>query len=788
MLKNSEDKWIGKWITSDFAMVSHEPEFSLADMFGGKKAPTPKPIDERLHAPVIFKKVFNVEKFISSAKLEITSQGLYQAYLNGKKISDAIFTPDYTQYQKYLQYQTYNVRDLLVDGENVLTVVVADGWYAGRIAVSGMSCQFGDQLALLADLTIKYTDQSKLKIGTDESFSVGTGKWKYSDIAIGEKQDFRSRNILNTSALFSNDAKIIRADYKRLSPQMGPQVKKMKILKAKKVWQEDNCLIVDFGQVIAGRIRLTANFKAGIDVKIEHSEALDQDGHFFKNIIGRNKDQEDHVIGNGELETFEPDFTFHGFRYIRITNLAKTDIQEVKAIVIFSNMKRTGEISTSDKRINRLLKNIKWSQRGNMLSIPTDCPQRERVGWTGDMQVFAPASTFYYNTEDFIRRWLKSVRIDQLKNGEIIDYSPAPKDFYQSTLDFKGSLSSAGWSDAIIMVPWALYQRYGHENVLKENYDAMVKWHNYSRKSAAGDKLGNDRYIWDTTFHYGDWMFPSMMIGNPNPMKSAELTKNVVATAFLAHSSELLAKISNILGEDGNRYTEYANKVKRAFTEKFFRNGKLTSDYQGCYVLALAFDMVSDRNIRQQLLDRLVELIHSNRDCLDTGFLSVPYLLDVLVDNGKSELAKQLFLQNKCPSWLYEIDHGATTIWESWAGIQPDGKVGTFSFNHYAMGCVIDWFIRKVVGLNVIKPGFKEVEINPRFKDLVKDFQMNYLSENGLFTIKLENGEYEFTIPENCQAVVCPSDDSQFLREYSNASVKNSRIIVSAGTYHWKLN
>lgn len=785
MNKNSENEWVGKWISADFAKVSEEPKFSLADMFSGKKAPAPRPVEERLHAPLIFKKIFSLDKPVNSAKLAITAQGIYQAYLNGKKIGDAIFTPDYTQYQKYLQYQTYDIKNLLVKGRNVFAVVVADGWYAGRIAVSGASCQFGNQLALLADLTIEYADNSKVKIGTDKTFSVGTGKWKYSDIFIGEKQDLRIKNELTEIAPFSEKAKIIEADYQRLSAQTGSQVKKMQTLAVKKIWQEGNKLIADFGQVIAGRVRITAYFKKGADIKIEHSETLDQDGHFFKNIIGRNKDQEDHVIGDGSLATFEPDFTFHGFRYIRITNLEQAAIQELKAIVIFSDMKRTGAIGTSDIRINRLLQNIKWSERGNMLSIPTDCPQRERVGWTGDMQIFAPASTFYYDTESLIRRWLKNVRIDQQKDGEIIDYSPAPEDFYQSTLDFKGTLSSAGWGDAIVMVPWTLYQRYGHKEVLEENYQAMKRWHDYCVKSAAGDKKGNDRYIWNTTFHYGDWMFPSMMMRDPNPMKSAEVTKDLVATAFLAHTSELFAKISKVLGEKDKVYVEYANKVKTAFAEKFVKKGKLTCDYQGCYVLALAFEMVADGKVKKQLLSRLVELIHNNNDCLDTGFLSVPYLLDVLVDNEEVDLAKKLFLQDKCPSWLYEVDHGATTIWESWAGIQPDGKVGTFSFNHYAMGCVLDWFIRKVVGLKATKPGFKEVEIRPRFKDLVSDFEMRYLSENGQFTIKFKNGEYEFVIPEGCTAVVYPPNSSQFLKDYSEAQAQNSEIFVNSGTYHW---
>ena len=414
-------------------------------------------------------------------------------------------------------------------------------------------------------------------------------------------------------------------------------------------------------------------------------------------------------------------------------------------------MKRTGQLKTSNPKVNQLLSNIFWSQKGNMLSIPTDCPQRERVGWTGDMQVFAPAATFFLDTEDFIQRWLKNVRISQSEAGEIADYAPLPKDAKTSTLT--GSYSSAGWGDAIIMVPWTLYERYGNQQVLVDNYDAMLKWFHYSKESAAGNKMGDSRYIWDTKFHYGDWMFPSFMMEEPNPMRTSEVTKDLVATAFLAHSAQLLAKISEVLGKSGAVFNDYADKVKKAFTKHFVtESGRLTADYQGCYVLALAFEMVP-KSIEHGLIKELVAKIIANGKRLDTGFVSVPYLLDVLCRFGETTLAYELFFQESCPSWFYEVNQGATTIWESWAGIQPDGKVGTFSFNHYAFGCVLDWIIRETVGLKSLEPGYQSICIRPSV-EIVEDFDFRYQSVSGEIIIEKIGKDWSVSLPEDMPVTI----------------------------------
>lgn len=751
-MRNTRESWHGRWISTDFATVSQEPEFTLEEMFSGKIKPQ-KPIEERLHPSVYFKKGFKVSKSVCKARLIITCQGIYQAYLNGKKVTEAIFTPDYTDYNDFLMYQTYDVTDLLVEGMNILAIEVADGWYAGRISVQGGSAQFGEKLALLADLEIDFVDGDKIFVGTDETFTSGTGKHCYADIQIGEKQDFRLDSDWKTS-LDELPEKVfeIEADYKRLAPQEGPQVYRKQFLAPKKIWHESKSIVVDFGQVIAGRIRLESYLAKGQEIILEHAEVLDDEGKFFKNIIGRNKDATDIFIGNGKREVMEPDFTFHGFRYVKITGLEEISADAIQAIAIYSDLPETGHFLTSNSLVNQLLSNILWSQRGNMLSIPTDCPQRERVGWTGDMQVFAPSSTFYMDTNAFIRRWLRSVRINQRSNGEILDYSPAPADA-QKSVAFTGSYSSAGWGDAIIMVPWTLYERYGDITVLEENYDAMLKWFDFERKSAARGKKGEACYIWDTKFHYGDWMFPSFMMDNPNPMKTAEVTKDIVATMFLAHSAELLANISEIIGKDGKPFKDYCQKVKTAFSHYFITTkNQLCSDFQGCYVLALAFHMIPE-HIKSDFVTRLVEKIHENGDRLDTGFLSIPYLLDVLCENGYQELAKTIFFQDACPSWFYEVKQGATTIWESWAGIHPDGKVGAFSFNHYAFGCVLDWMIRETVGLHIRKSGYRAITIKPSV-EIVENFNFNFKSPQGSISIIKVGKDWKITVPKAIEMIV----------------------------------
>ena len=516
--------------------------------------------------------------------------------------------------------------------------------------------------------------------------------------------------------------------------------------------------MVDFGQVIAGRVTLDCVLGEGQELMLRHAEALDAEGRFFENIVGRNKDQRDSFVGRGRRELMEPAFTFHGFRYVCIESWDEAlqgifDPTCVEAHAIWASMTRTGRMVTSDARLNRLLENVLWSARGNLINVPTDCPQRERMGWVGDALIFAPTAAFLYDVDAHMRQWLASVRADQLPDGQILDYSPAPRAIMGST-EFLGALSSAGWGDAIVHVPWTLWQRCGDRTALEDNYEAMCVWHDFCVASAAGEapavpggelppvKEGDDRYIWDTKFHYGDWMFPSYMMGPnaPGPVATAKATADLCATAYLVHTSDVLAQVAELL-DDAARANEcraYAANVRRAFRGRFVRDGGLLDrEFQGCYVLALAFDLFPEDQ-RQAAADHLAQMVVDNGNLLDDGFLGMPHLMDVLCRWGHADVAEALLLQDGCPSWLYGVDRGATTIWESWANVAPDGTVGTYSFNHYSFGCVADWMVRHVGGFAPTAPGYREILVAPHPVGDLSFCRTSFESVHGPFHVDWE--------------------------------------------------
>lgn len=724
------ENWLAGWIEPKQKEVVEEEFITVAEMFSGDLSE--KSLEEKskdLHPPQLLRRSFITEKNIKKARLYITSHGIYKLEINGKRVGNIEFAPDFTAYNVHLQYQTYDVTHLIEKGDNVLGVVLADGWYTGRIQLTGHSCQFGSKLGVLLQLEMEYEDGTKECIKSDENFVSSPGPWQYADLFIGEKYDARLEHDYWSCSEFNaiNWSKVTQADYslENLTAQYGPSVKAIEELVPCDIHrEEDGAQIIDFGQIIAGRIQMKMNVPRGTMIYMEHSEVLDQDGKFFMNIMGRNKHQTDIYIAKGSgNETYEPSFVFHGFRYVRVTGHSH-DIQkeDIKAIVLYSDMEDTGKFECSDDRLNQLQQNIQWSQKTNMLSIPTDCPQRERAGWTGDIQVFAPTATFNMDVNSFLTRWLIDVRKEQFPDGQIANFIPTGKTYVAETLAMGGELSSAGWGDAIIIVPWILYERYGDKRILEENFEAMINWMNYVRRTAETESpdhleykdpicLERQKYLWNTGFHFGDWLIPSIK----NPMESAIRTKELVATCFYANSTYLLANISEILGKTdlACTYKELNKKIRKAFEEEYIDyNGRIISHFQGIYILALQMNMVSDQK-RPLVVKHLVDLIKENGYKLDTGFLSVPYLMDVLCQEGHAAIAYRLLYQTECPSWLYEVENGATTIWESWSAIEPDGTVGYMSFNHYAFGCVGDWLYRHIAGIKPDKPGYKMSIIEP---------------------------------------------------------------------------
>ena len=737
-----EREWAGKWIEPKQELVTEEPEFSLAQMFRGAPLPPQAPVEERLHPTRLLRRALETCGQVARATLRMTARGLYQAFIDGASVTDAVLLPGFTSYHKDLRYQEFDVTALFAEpGAHVWAAELADGWWAGRVAVQGQSAQWGDRLQLLCELDLVYADGSCEVVGTDGRFVSAPGSRVYADIQIGEKRDLRLEQDGWMLPGFDAAAwtpvtvtdEVPGAGEPAILPQEAPLARVQAKLASAGWWREDDAIVVDFGQVIAGRVALECLLGDGQELTLRHAESLDVDGRFFDNIVGRNKDQRDVFVGRGRTEHLEPAFTFHGFRYVRIEGWDETlqgsfDPSRIVAHAIWVDMPRTGRMVTSNARLNHLLENVLWSARGNLINVPTDCPQRERMGWVGDALIFAPTAAFFYDVGALMRQWLASVRADQLADGQVLDYSPAPRAIMGSA-EFLGALSSAGWGDAIVLVPWTLWQRYGDLDALQDNYQAMCAWHDFSVASAAGEapaipdgeapspKQGDDRYIWDTKFHYGDWMFPSYMMGPdaPGPVATAKATADLCATAYLAYTSDVLAQVAELLG-DATRAAEcraYASNVRRAFQARFVRgSGLLDREFQGCYVLALAFDLLPEGQ-RQAAADHLAQMVRDNDMRLDVGFLGIPHLMDVLCQWGHTDMAEALLFQDACPSWLYEVDRGATTIWESWANVAPDGTVGTYSFNHYSFGCVADWMSRHVGGLAPIKPGYEEILVSP---------------------------------------------------------------------------
>lgn len=674
-----------------------------------------------------------VKKGVKKARIYMTAHGVYRLEVNGKRPDDREFAPDNTSYDKVLQYQTYDVTELLNEGKNVAGIILGDGWWCGRVGATGDSCQYGGTLGVLFQAEIEYEDGS-IETVTSENAVSSTGPIIFSDIFVGEKYDARKEMPgWSTSEFDDRDWKpVIPKVYSldNLTGQYGDPVRPIKIMQPKEILHTPSGeIVLDVGQVLAGQIEITLEAQGGEIIKLEHTEVLDENGNYYNNILGVNKEQTEFYIAREGKQTYRPFFSYHGFRYVRITGWnGEPDIKDFTVYVLSSEMKDIGNFITSNEKINQLQSNIWWSQVSNTLSIPTDCPQRERAGWTGDIMAFSPTMAFNRQSDAFLTRWMKCVRAEQLPDGAVPMIVPYLK-AYKSVSHIFGSETSCGWGDAVIIVPMAVYKAYGDKRILEENYDAMGKWMKYIDDRAKNhhpeeyeewdeEHKRRSRYLWNTDFHYGDWLVPSMVLGNPDGgamVETAFKTKGIVAPAYYAYSARSMAAVAKALGKekDASAYQKLYEKIREAFIEEYVKDdGTIETDLQGIYVIALKNDLVSDE-VRPRMIAHLRKLIEDNRGCLDTGFLSILFLMDVMCENDSRDMAYQLLYQNRCPSWLYEVEHGATTMWESWGAIGEDGSVSTYSYNHYAFGCIGEWLYREIGGLQAADPGYKKIRIAP---------------------------------------------------------------------------
>ena len=730
------------------------------------------------HPAVMMYRRFVLPDAIQKARIYMTAHGIYEFYINGVLASDVMLAPEFTTYDKVLKYQVYDVSALLKTGENVILVTIADGWYKGKITY-GCGCDYGDNPGLLLEMDVLCADGSMHKINSDENWLFSyDGPIRRADLYNGQTVDARF-NIAGfaTEEMDAKDWKTVHVaeqDMSVLAAQADAPIRNLCELDAARVFVNGKGeTIVDFGQGFAGHIRVSGiSGEAGTEIIFEHTEELDKDGNFIYPFMDGVQQQKDIYIlsGKGE-EDFEPTMTYHGFRYVRVTSVQNLDWkkEQFKGIVVGTDNVMAGDFSCSDERLNRLQKNIFWSQRSNMVGIPTDCPTREKAGWTGDVYVYCRTSCFNQDLMAFYEEWLKSVRAEQLENGGVQYTVPQIKSYLQQV-----GGASTGWGDVIVELPWQLYQIYGDKKVLEDNYEAMKRWQTYLEQEA---KTGtaqsveelperakeNQRYLLNTGFHFGDWLVPSVKneAGFADGQASSFLTGHTVATAIFADTTEKLGKIAEILGDEqeAGRCRKLAVRIRKAFEETYLHeDGTLENDMQGLYVLALKMNMVSEER-RPALLNRLVEKIQENDGCMDCGFLSVPHIMDVLTDCGRKDVAYSLLYQEKCPSWLYEVKQGATTMWESWNAIREDGSRDGCSFNHYAFGCVGDWMYRNILGINSLEPGYTKVEICPDFSCGLNAAQGYYDSIHGKIAVdwkKMPDGKVRLMvqIPANIEAVV----------------------------------
>ncbi|THH41826.1 alpha-L-rhamnosidase [Neolewinella litorea] len=697
---------------------------------------------------------FQLGNNVASARLYVTSHGLYAAEINGQRVGDQLLTPGWTAYQERLQYQTYDVTEQLRTGENAIGVTLADGWYRGNLGWAGNRGVYGDDLALLLQLEVTYRNGRTDRIISDGNWSsTSSGPIRSADIYNGIAYDARREMPGWSTAGYQGEKwePVSEVDHSKevLVEPVGPPVRITEVLQPREIlYTPEGDTVIDFGQNLVGRLRFTVDGPSGRTVTVHHAEVLDKEGNFYTANLRTAQQEIRYTLAGGGPETFAPPFTFMGFRYVRLRDWPGTPrLEDFRAEVMHSAMERTGTFSSSDSLINQLQRNIRWGQRGNFVDVPTDCPQRdERLGWTGDAQAFARTAAFNYDVSGFFRKWLRDLAADQLPSGAVPHVVP--------NVLGAGASGAAGWADVATIAPWTLYLAYGDERVLEEQYASMQDWVKYMEQTAGDDLL------WNTGDHFGDWLFYSRS-DDPSGV-SAITDKYLIAQAFFIHSTDLLARTAEVLGKtaDANRYRDLAGKLRQAFRDEYVTpSGRLVSSTQTAYVLALAFDLLPE-DLRPAAAQRLVENV-KRYGHLTTGFLGTPHLLHVLTRFGHADTAYELLHRTEYPSWLYPVTRGATTIWERWDGIKPDStfqNVGMNSFNHYAYGAVGDWLYRRAAGLDTdeASPGYKRLILQPRpggtLSQARAKLETPYGSAESGWTTGPDGRYFTVTVPPNTTA------------------------------------
>ncbi len=832
----NETDWEAKWI---------EPEDEV-DIFKEKPAP-------------YLRKEFHVKEGLVKARIYQSAHGLYEFWLNGNKGTSDVFKPGFTVYYKRTQYQAYDITPLLQTGENCWAVVLGDGWWRGYTGGSTKN-NFGYKVAYIGQIELQYADGSRDVIGTDESFTASTGGLLTADMIIGEVYDARLEpegwKLPGFDASSWKNVHLEKEDFSRVDSLIASRsvpVREMEHFIPKILHTPNGKTVLNFRQNIAGYLSMTLhNCKAGQKISILFGETLDENNNFTQKnfamgeggeslgISMKSKTQKIEYIMKGEnCEIYKPMFAISGFQYAQIDGYdGEINPEDFQAIAVYSALEETGEFTCSNPLINKLVQNGRWSQKGNFMDVPTDCPQRERSPWTGDAQVYAKTASDFMNVYPFFEKWLQDLGLEQKASGKVPNTAPSTsgvkhylpenqrvmeeamaigdEQIRQMRLMMLGTEEdgclidgSSGWGDAAVIVPYTMYLCYGDEQIIKNQFASAKRWVDYERREAERENpLYKDldyyknpedaRYVWDTDFHWGEWLEPdSEAFGNAAAtfMKLITYPEYISATLFYFYSAKLLSKMAGIIGASSEEaeYREVADHVKRVFNKYFIHDdGMIQKGRQAPHVRALAFGIVSEEN-RSKVASYLNKVIVNCGYKLNTGFLSTPFILNVLVNHGYTETAFNLLEQTENPSWLKPVKDGATTIMERWDAFEKRDA----SFNHYSYGAVCDFLFSGVCGIRPLiqTPGYKEFMIRPVIGGTLTEAAASYDSIYGKIKSawKKENKKivYQFTVPVNTRAtVILPAKESDLYdlsAEYDGMKYRDGMLQFQIGSGNWKI-
>ncbi|NQX29213.1 family 78 glycoside hydrolase catalytic domain [Microbacteriaceae bacterium VKM Ac-2854] len=693
---------------------------------------------------------------VTAATLTLSAHGVIEAWLDGSPVSADLLTPGWTSYEWRLHYAAYDVTSLLTSGEVTLGLALGDGWWRGRLGWGVGATPYGTELAAFAELRIRFADGHEQLISTDESWRATGGAVTADSIYDGQSIDARRALPGWNEPGFDDSAWIgVRAldvDLSTLEPYVGPPVRRTEEIAPQRVWTSPKGkTLVDFGQNLVGWIRVAVTGPADSTITLRHAEVLEDDELGVRPL--RDAKATDRFTLSGGADVFEPTFTFHGFRYAEVSGWAgEIEPGALTAVVIGSDMTRIGAFSCSDPQLNQLHANVVWGMRGNFVDVPTDCPQRdERLGWTGDIAAFAPTAAYLYDAKDFLRDWLRDLALEQHHHDGAVPFVvPDVLKYMQQPSEFPPMDSTAVWSDAVAWVPWALWQAYGDPVVLEENFAPIAAHVRRVRSKLSANG------VWDTGFQFGDWLDPDAA---PDRPADAKADTGVVATASIYRSARIAASAAEVLGRSAEQaeFEALAEELRAAFHAVYVADQRILSDCTTVYALAIAFDLLAADELGWAG-DRLAELVAESGFHISTGFAGTPFIADALSSTGHIDEAYRLLLQTENPSWLYPVTMGATTIWERWDSMLPDGSINPgemTSFNHYALGAVADWMHRIVGGLAPLDPGYARILVAPQPGGGLSWAESSLRTPHGEARVRWEQGgAVEITVPQGATAVV----------------------------------